>query len=46
MRPERRPASSWACRAHQLDLQPLVTFVLECSLDSRLTRENVLAQRA
>ena len=30
--------------AHQLDLQRLVTFVLECSLDSRLTRENVLAR--
>jgi hypothetical protein len=30
--------------AHQLDLQRIVTFVLECSLDSRLTRENVLAR--
>ena len=30
--------------AHQLDLQPLVTFVMECSKDSRLTRENVLAR--
>jgi mono/diheme cytochrome c family protein len=30
--------------ANQLDLQSLVTFVLECSLDSRLTRENVLAR--
>jgi hypothetical protein len=29
--------------SHQLDLQPLVRFVLECSQDSRLTRENVLA---
>jgi hypothetical protein len=28
--------------SHQLDLQALVTFVLECSLDDRLTRENVL----
>ena len=30
--------------ANQLDLQPLVTFVLECSQDSRLTRESVLAR--
>src|SRR5688500_16946011 len=29
--------------AHQLDLQPLSTFVLECSQDSRLTRETLLA---
>ncbi len=30
--------------SHQLDLQALVRFVLECSLDDRLTRENVLRQ--
>jgi hypothetical protein len=30
--------------SHQLDLQALVSFVLECSLDDRLTRENVLRQ--
>ena len=30
--------------SHQLDLQAVVTFVLECSLDSRMTRENVLAR--
>ena len=28
--------------SHQLDLQALVTFVLECSLDERMTRDNVL----
>src|SRR5687767_3419115 len=30
--------------AHQLDLQRLSRFIVECSLDSRLTRENVLAR--
>jgi hypothetical protein len=30
--------------AHQLDLQRFVEFVLECSLDRRVTRETVLAQ--
>lgn len=30
--------------SHQLDLQPLIRFVLECSQDSRLTREAVLAR--
>ena len=30
--------------AHQLDLQRLSRFIVECSLDSRLTRETVLAR--
>jgi hypothetical protein len=30
--------------SHQLDLQTLVNFVLECSLDGRMTRENVLGR--
>ncbi len=42
--PEAPPRIVLGMPAHQLDIQPLVTFVLECSLDSRLTRENVLAR--
>jgi mono/diheme cytochrome c family protein len=30
--------------AHQLDLQAVVKFVLACSLDERMTRENLLAR--
>ena len=44
MRPAAPPRIVLGMPAHQLDLQRLVTFVLECSLDSRLTRENVLAR--
>jgi hypothetical protein len=30
--------------SHQLDLQALVNFVLECSLDNRMTRDNLLGR--
>ena len=42
--PEAPPRIVLGMPAQQLDLRPLVNFVLECSLDSRLTRENVLAR--
>ena len=40
----RRPASCSGMPAHQLDLQGFVQFVLECTLDSRLTPDAVRAQ--
>ena len=45
-RPSAPPRIVLGMPAHQLDLQALVSFVLECSLDNRLTRENVLARVA
>ena len=40
--PEAEPRIVLGMPAQQLDLQPLVRFVLECSQDSRLTRETLL----
>jgi hypothetical protein len=39
--PSSRPRIVLGMPAHQLDLQAVTRFVLECSLDNRLTRENV-----
>ena len=43
--PGARAAHRLGMPSHQLDLQALVEFVLECSLDSRVTRQAVLAGR-
>jgi hypothetical protein len=43
-RPDAAPRVVVGMPAHQLDLQRFVEFVLECSLDRRVTRETVLAQ--
>jgi hypothetical protein len=42
--PDAAPRIVLGMPAHQLDLQKFVEFVLECSLDRRVTRETVLAQ--
>ena len=42
--PDAAPRIVLGMPANQLDLQPLVNFILECSQDRRLTRETLLAR--
>jgi hypothetical protein len=42
--PDAAPRIVLGMPSHQLDIQPLIRFVLECSQDPRLTREAVLAR--
>ena len=42
--PNARPRVVLGMPAHQIDLQALVEFVLDCTLDNRLTADSILGR--